>query len=960
MQETEAQNIQKKEKDPLAKKEENTIQSTRQTLEEMIQTVEKSIFSGMPMNENVFLEYIAKCEQIVVSLPTASTISDYMLIIRHTILILIVRLVLLIRISSKSSKVHEQIERLQKERKIEMLNRNMLVVNGEIDKGKGILIESLFLNVTRPAEIPFLRVLEVVRILKNKIQIKQRISGREEAIDRYYIATANAIISKKVEDLFPITKSTTVENICEILEGIIEIENINYLQQIALTSSQSLEMNRNLTLNVKSVIKGLIISDSNVGTPDKTTIDKYTIYGLVLKAVGKYIVLKKREEIDRSGKSILSDIFDEDEIDMLLRLIERGGLGEIQNYLLDILIEGEIPLIKEDSITITPTNITTFIKYVIRTDTCTDRVLVNILSALEMKVLDDNEEALSEECNFVVVLDFVNKILKRYIKQNDATGISFQKYIGTSVLEVYNALIPTISNPLITCEYLNMIQIQIGLDGDCPAYFGSTVNRNLLLSRATDSIITAMKQISNFVIQGDTLYVDNPVIYLLPEDRCTDIFLKRDNLIDRSIQILLRIGLCLPDNLKVALASNHLMNILFRKISESERITPEILQFIRGFFGCSAVIQKIFNSISANLFHLIVSLIDRNEIETVYDLLTGNQRLYRGFFTHKIMVPEMIKQYIENPILYSVLSTLMIYYYVDSPRLQNESINKQIREVFDSIVHSFKAFPHIITSLLDTKELGYFFKTCCLLQEQLSLKVEDLLYVLMQSSVSLSTVDIKQPDLSILYKCSSKTLIESFFFYHFVSKGVDSLVSSNTVGIGELCLKELNNPFSSSVIKYISLLGLSPGDVKYGSETARKFSEIDLSSIPETERVLFVNQIYRALFLSGTIQSGSSSISMPINSLLPEGTSKVQPTPHSYPDMCIRSAIQATEKTGAPHTLPMDILSAGTPKLVAALLYTLYEQSPNSSVIMSYIKRMRKFVKEDDSCLFRALLDLFE
>ncbi|OAG29399.1 hypothetical protein NEDG_00532 [Nematocida displodere] len=989
--------------------ESKNMEAIRSALKSLMEELEKNIVLADALSTSDLRSILLSVDTCIKRLSEIETISEYAIIEKHALIILFIRVIILVKMISNAPGIEEEIKRLEGTYKLELLSRNIKVCNGEIDKTKGILIESLFLNVVGRTDASLLRRVEISRALKMKIKIKTRLEGKESELDKYMVSILDGRLDRIIETMVPINKQMPAGRICEILEGIVEAGNHLLIKQLLkIEHGQGKNDNTCENLNVKSVLVGLTVGHTE-GSPESKE-DQNMVYLLVLKIAVKYIVDRKKETRAVSGRMVLNEIFNEDEIDMMLKVLEKDLPGAIQSEVVNILVEGEIRLLKADSIAITSDNVHAFMRYVCLHPEGTDNVLLNIINALEIDSLEDDDEAPAGDCSPVAILDFLNEMLKRYSKDTTMRGVSFQRYAATTIVDVFNGIISSTSNPLIVCGYLTLLSNLTNITEPersqkrTATYFGTIVNRNMIFTRCINTIITAMRQLSAFVIQKDSLYVDTLATALpdLPrmvrnEGRGTwtreeDTFAydpltftevsehppstssstpKTPNTsntsntpktpktpktsktsggeISKSVTLLFKIALHLPSAFKVTLAGNHLMNILFRVLAETNKVPAETLLFVRGFFSSKPVIQKISSSVNSNFFSLIAALVNRGELEAVLEIAEDSNRLYRGFFAHGVVTVEAVKSLREDPALYQLLGSLMIYYYADDPKLRNEAINRTILELFDTVLACVRTFSHIMSILSDTKEFGSFFKACSLLGDALSLKTEDLLYLLMKTEHGFSQLDIKKPSMSVLYKCSSKVAAECFFFHHFVTKGVKNLVpGEERERFGRFCLGEINNPFSSPVLKYISLMGLSAEDVPMNSVLAKSFSEVDFSGATEEQRLLFVNQLYRALFLSGRILEGGSSLSLPFAAT---ETDRV----HSYADMCIRAAIKATEETGSPHTLPLSIMSTGSSSLVAALLYMLYESAPNSAVVSSYIKKMRKFVRNDGSIFSRVL-----
>ncbi|KAI5188666.1 hypothetical protein NECID01_0279 [Nematocida sp. AWRm77] len=984
----------------------NTPKKAHPNIEEVIDRLglqashlEKRIVEEGEVSEEAVLSTVAEAEKTVKTLAGIESVSEYVIVEKHSAMSCIVRILILCKIANRSQKVSSAVSQIESTHRIDMLTRNLKVCHGEMDKTRGVLVESLFLNITINNSA-LLRKIEAFRALKAKISMKSRLQKKETPMDRYLKAAVATFIDDIIKTMVPISKDTPYEKMYEILEGILETENAQFITQIIYSDGgySAGPVYNNPLLSVKNVLSALTLIDSGSSPQEKEK--HYVMHLLILKLVSRNIISRKAGVPEKripgvAGKEVLEEIFDEEEIEIMLKLVkkEKDVPQAIQAEILSILIEGDVQLVKPESIPITRHNITFLMRYVVRYPEDTEALLLGLISAIEVDSMEEEDDAQTEgEYSPVFVLDFFNEVLKTYVQKSTPTNISFQKYIAGSVLEVYGGIIPNTANPFIVSGYLSLLSLLLGVqklpsahaDGhdlekekekDAP-YFSTHLNRNLVLSRCVGTIGTAMRQTSTFLMQGASLYVDTPTIALgrafergprrrhsmemdawcagerkaspSTDEEGSPAFLP---LITQSILFLFCIAIYLPDTAKVGLASGQLMNILFRELSRHESVTKETLCFIRGFFASKAVVQKVSSSVSNSFFLLLIALVSKGELDTVQEILTNNRRLYKGFFSYSIVSVETVRLYREDPALYSLISTLMVFYYLDDLKLNNEPINRSIADLFEGVLSNLRAYPHTVGLLADTREFGYFFKAAVVLGRPLSFNTEGLLYLLLKTQSTAADTSVRACSTSMLYKYKSRTVAECFFFYHFVQLGVSKVVSGDEEDLGKLCYSELTSPYSNTMLKYVALLGLDAKDVSKSPECAKLFRTIDFPELSEEERQLFVNQIYKALFLTGCIQEGGPGLSLPFT----VQSSGEEKKAYQYADMCIRSAIKATETTCTPCTLPISVLSGGSPHLVAALLYTLYQSTPNSAVILSYIKKMRKFVREDTSVFSRVL-----
>ncbi|KAI5184391.1 hypothetical protein NEHOM01_0136 [Nematocida homosporus] len=956
-------------KNKTEEKGKSEIQGIREEIRESFGLLEELVMRDGEVKEREVLGSLERLGELLGRVGKIESVSEYNIVERHALGALIVRGILLAKMAGQGSTgegvISTAIERIESKYNWDMLSRNLKVCAGELDRGKGILLESLFLHILQIGSGSLLRKVEVARIIGLKARAKARLIGRMDRITTYILRTVEAIIDQSIETMIPISRQTAYEKICEIVEGIIATNNKAFLVQLIFANMYtSQEMYKNALLNPKNILVRLSGHEDSEKSGEERE-KSYALYKLVLKVVVKYLRMRKAEEPQIAGKSILEEIFDEDEVEMMVKLVEKEMPAYIQAEILNILVEGEVILHKADTMAVTPSNIYPLARYALQ-HRGTEAVLANIINALELDVVEaeneDEMELSAREHNPVLVLDFINEMMRRYVVEVSENSYHFQKYIAGPVLDAYNTLVQNTSNPLITTGYLALLSTLTNLEESATnqSGFASSIQRNLVLAKSITGIIATVRQVCAYSIQKETLYTECPISAL--PDELLPVVMGQGAILQGAHSVF-RLCLFLPPALQITVASRHLMGILFRVLAEEESsLSCSTLYFIREFFKNKSVVQKISNAINSRFFYLMAALVSLGELDTVLDILAANQRIYHSFFRNQVVTPRSVSLFKEMESLYALLATLMVYYYADDPKLKNEAINRSLVGLFDEVIRSLKSHANIVPHLVDTPEFGYFFKAAALLSTEIALNVKDLLYLIMKAQISTADIDPRKPNASLIYRSPSKMVSECFFFYHFVSAGLSGALVSDEKIAGHEILAEVNNPFSTNALKYIALLGLSSENAGYKSPAADLFANLDLTGVGDKERLLFVNQIYRALFLSGSVQEGGPAISLPFPgtppqtfSTTPSETPCTEASAYSYADMCLRSAIKATEETGAPHTLPINIVAAGTPPLIAAFLYTLHEAAPSSAIILSYIKKMRKFVREDESVFARVL-----
>jgi len=965
--------------DEKSEQKNGALEESKEYLKRVSRKLERQITTKEEFEMEEIREIFKEVEKTAKSGLETVPVSEYVIVEKHDVTMWLTRVLVLIKILKRSQEIDEMVAEIDKKYPLEMLTRNLRVCEGEADRSVGILVESLFCNMMRNSSA-FMRKIEMARNIRDKISVKRRLEGKESEFDAYLEKQARTYIDEKINEMGAISHKLPLHKLCEVLEGVLETGNKQLLAEILRLSAETCVENGDYSvLSLRRVLLELAQIEIEAGKGEKERDKKHEYYLLMLKIAKSYVKKTKRRR-GAKGRDALEEIFDEEEIDMMCKLLEKELPVEIHAEILGVLVEGGVHLEKPESVEVTYQNVQVLMKYVLKNPEDTETLLMNIINALETYLLCKDEE--QDGVLPVVVLDFLNEMTKRYARYSDANAVSFQRYVANYALDLYGGILSSSANPLILCGYLRLLSSLLGIQeskgcsesvngvasgviggveggigdgvtGDSHnehekerPYFSSAINRNYVLTRNITTIMNAMRQLSMYVIQEEMLYAEMEA----EGARCFGELEKGNGVseVEKSVSNLFLIALSLPNTMKVALASGHLMNIVFRELSRSQRVSETSLCFIRGFFASEQVVQKVSSSAGNNFFTLVLALVNRGEIESAQVLLEKNQRMYKGFFTYRVISGDLIRRFKDRPSIYLLAASLMVYYYAQETPGTGNSIDKAILDVFEGALSSIRSSGHIAEALGGTREFGAFFKAAVLLSRSLELDVEDVLYLLVKAQMPLeNSSKIKTPTTEVLYRCKSKVVAECFYFYHFMNgKEIEEGAVGKAENQGRMCLAELADPFTSTVLKYISLLWLK-GGVGRGSAEAAQISEMDLSEMMGEERRLFVHQIYRALFLSGAVQGRGAGVSLPLGEEIGKK--------NAYSDMCIRSAIKATEDGGAPCTLPISVVSEGSSHLVAAFLYTLYESAPNSAVVQSYIRKMRRFVREENSVYARVL-----
>ncbi|EIJ89714.1 hypothetical protein NEPAR06_1661 [Nematocida parisii] len=915
--------------------------------------------------------------------------SEYLIIDRHAVGMDIARALLLVRILDPKIDIDIPLSALQ---------HNIKPTISQLSS-KEILVEAIYIYIVTNQHTQ--GMIEAVRILKNKMLIKKTITNCESALDRFILESVDKIVETKVENILPIAQCETDNDLILALNTILEVNNLKYIEDVLLNNVYP-------TVDIRNVLRQLILID-NIDIKS----EMLEIYHLVLRILFQYIQMRKRKDIFKS-KDVIYEVLDDDCVGIMVRILEKDNVpSKIRVEVMNILIESDIQTINYSHINIDNSNLVPFIRYVVKNPEQI-RLLVEILESLEIEIGEDGNEA--EMSSLIVVMDFLNIILKTYtdnssdgvegvsvegdlstrsdagiesvftdmnemhmkptmstVRMSLNSTVSIEKYIGNSIVEVYNSIIPNFSNPLVIYTYLTIF-CQLISDGQADSgYYKNLNNKNSLLSHSTTALGTILRTLSMYVVQDSMLYAEVPAVKLYDLNSpysaiCTSELHADKNILLESIQMLFSIILQLPEQIKSAINTSYVLNIVFRVVSKNtESIPRNVLEFIRGFFSAS-ILHKLANSIGGNLYPFISILTNKGELETVYNLVQNSNKLYKGILQKDIITEDVFLEYKNTNILYSLIGAMIVQYYTEHSTLNNPEINKKISIIYNLVLSNIKRSPNI-SFLKESKEFGYFFKILCIVGKPLELDCTELLSTVL--SVTGNTgASVNQCLSSVLYTCDSRNIAELYYFYHFIYKGIKEntkLIMGKDAPEEKdlLCLTELHNPYSSNTIRYLALLGLNGHDVKNpGSKKA--YMDLDLSSVSVNEKGLFINQIYRALFLSGQIQTANHSFYAPHSIIKNRNDSlstsqeqskpnEYQPAEYAYADMAIRSAIKATRDTGVPKTLPHTVLALGEPRLVSALLYTLYDKAPNSAIIQSYIKKMRKYTKNDNTIFSRVL-----
>ncbi|KAI5163165.1 hypothetical protein NEAUS04_1392 [Nematocida ausubeli] len=949
--------------------------------------LEEDILSNRKPATSVLEGIRDKVKRIYEEVYQKEATSEYLIIDRHAVGMDITRAMLLIQMIDTKVDIDIPLNALQ---------RNTKSTISQLSS-KEILVEAVYIYIIKHQHSH--GMIEVLRILKNKMLIKKTMTNEESDLDRFILQSVNKIVEAKVESLLPITQCETNNELILALNAILEVDNLKYIEDVLLNNVYP-------AVDIRNVLRQLILIDSI-----EINGDLLEVYHLVLQILFQYIQMRKRKDIFKS-KDVIYEVLDDDCVSIMVRILEKDTVpSNIRMEVMNILIESDIQTINYTHIDINNINLVPLIRYVVKNPEQI-RLLMEILEVLEIEITEDGNE--SEIASLIVIMDFLNIILRTYtenslpnneklqdtasfnvrrdlglesvftedegspsmqtmntVRMSLNSTISIEKYIGNSIVEVYNSIIPDFSNPLIIYTYLTMFSRLIQETQPDTAYYKNINNKNSLLSHSTAALSTILRTLSMYVAQDNMLYAEMPAIKLYDLNSpysaiSTSETSAGKNILLESIQMLYAIILQLPEPIKNTINTSYVLNIVFRVVRKSTgQIPKDVLSFIRGFFT-SPILHKLANSIGGNLYPFISILTNKGELETVYNLVQNSNKLYKGILQKDIISESVITEYKNTSILYNLLGTIIVQYYTENTLLINADINKKIVDLYNIVLRNIKRSPHV-SFLKESNEFGYFFKIICVVGKTLELDCTDMLNAIL-SATGNTGASVSQCQSSVIYTCNSRNISELYYFYHFIYKGVatnSKLVMGKDIQQEKdlLCVAELHNQYSSNTLRYLALLGLEGSHVNNPSYL-KVYKDLDLSSVAAAERGLFVNQIYRALFLSGRIHTGSHSISAPYSTSTQDSSasparnekpSEYKAREYSYADMAIRSAIKFTRDTGIPQTLPHTVLAVGDASLVSALLYTLYDKAPNSAIVHSYIKKMQKYTKNDNTVFSRVL-----
>lgn len=420
----------------------------------------------------------------------------------------------------------------------------------------------------------------------------------------------------------------------------------------------------------------------------------------------------------------------------------------------------------------------------------------------------------------------------------------------------------------------------------------------------------------------------------------------------------------------------------------TKKAKQTIRQFIRGFFSCRPVVQKVIGASDSSFFVLLLLLVKQGLFGLVLCIIENSPEICHGIVRHESVPVEIVREYREVPALYSLLAAVFVHFHRDSQPRKDAKATGYLGKLCSTVFGMVKSNPYLEAAFCEMREFFLFFKAAVLLEDTLGLQLEDMLQLLVKSqtpdgfagsvieegsgSHSHRLSPEKEVSVDLLYAAPHKMVAEAFFFYHFVTRGdTVSLVPSRQPNEDLLCLNELFSSSTSTALKYVSLLGLAEAEGNDGSVTGKKeqlnlqhqsqlpnarnreeeltkrMQNLRFDSFSEEERRVFASQIYRAFFLTGKVVQGSKSLAYPFAPELGKS--------YNYNDMCVRAAIRSVEIHGSFRMLPHSVLSGASPHLVSALLYVLYESAPNSAVVISYIRKMKQYAGKDSSVFTRVL-----
>lgn len=1003
------------------------------------------------------LQALSHAAEVLASLETHS---EHSAIEKHSITLALTRAVVLSRIQHNTKEVREAVNKLDEKHRFEVLSDNLKVAEGgEIKKRKSILAESLFLGVLQTDTEDLRQRIKTTQAMKEKARAREVMEGRPSFLDAYMASAANEKIIRSVEALLPITHSIQQHKLCAILEGILESGDSKYIKQLLGVQQTVPGLEGHMYGPGKSGSASAGVGLSTVLSElDQKVPGRAPVHVLILRMARIYMQKAKKREGPWRGIPVLGELFDDDQIDVLIKSLETSLSPDVQSEIISILAEAGIRIQGMDAVSVNRGNIRALMKYFETNPTENEGVLGNILSALEVEGMDEEEEAVYSP---PLVLGFFVRILRYYTANDTANSLAVQKYIAGPVLEICGRIVEAAPDPVTTERYLKMLALLIGLDRDAdavsqgqPAPHGSPAprpqeeeedevcssgtavdfvlpnpveidqqltdeevpsteisehppvrdyiepcsapsicatadaNSSMLYTKCIGTILAALKQISTFSILDDMAYAEAQTYQAFGEDEEPQQGSRpgsRPGTLRESVELLFRIGQHLPDTLKVVLASPYIMNVLFRTLAKDRKAKQTTRQFIRGFFSCRPVVQKIMGASDSSFFVLLLLLVRQGLFGLVLCVIENSPQICHGIVRHESVPVEVVREYREVPALYSLLAAVLVHFHRDTSQKKDARSTGYLGKLCSTVFGMVKSNPYLEAAFCEMREFFLFFKAAVLLEGTLGLQLEDMLHLLVKSQTPEGYAGItteeasgsrrlspkKDVSVDLLYAAPHKMVAEAFFFYHFVTRGDSvALAPSRQPNEDLLCLNELLSCSTSTALKYVSLLGLAEGKeaptTGAGSphsrhqnrfqlpsarqkeeELAKRMQHLRLDSFTEEERRVFASQIYRAFFLTGKVVQGSKSLANPFAPGLGKS--------YNYNDMCVRAAIRSVEIHGTLRMLPHSVLSGASPHLVSALLYVLYESAPNSSVVVSYVRRMKQYAGQDASVFARVL-----
>ncbi|EHY66457.1 hypothetical protein NERG_00097 [Nematocida ausubeli] len=671
--------------------------------------LEEDILSNRKPATSVLEGIRDKVKRIYEEVYQKEATSEYLIIDRHAVGMDITRAMLLIQMIDTKVDIDIPLNALQ---------RNTKSTISQLSS-KEILVEAVYIYIIKHQHSH--GMIEVLRILKNKMLIKKTMTNEESDLDRFILQSVNKIVEAKVESLLPITQCETNNELILALNAILEVDNLKYIEDVLLNNVYP-------AVDIRNVLRQLILIDSI-----EINGDLLEVYHLVLQILFQYIQMRKRKDIFKS-KDVIYEVLDDDCVSIMVRILEKDTVpSNIRMEVMNILIESDIQTINYTHIDINNINLVPLIRYVVKNPEQI-RLLMEILEVLEIEITEDGNE--SEIASLIVIMDFLNIILRTYtenslpnneklqdtasfnarrdlglesvftedegspsmqtmntVRMSLNSTISIEKYIGNSIVEVYNSIIPDFSNPLIIYTYLTMFSRLIQETQPDTAYYKNINNKNSLLSHSTAALSTILRTLSMYVAQDNMLYAEMPAIKLYDLNSpysaiSTSETSAGKNILLESIQMLYAIILQLPEPIKNTINTSYVLNIVFRVVRKSTgQIPKDVLSFIRGFFT-SPILHKLANSIGGNLYPFISILTNKGELETVYNLVQNSNKLYKGILQKDIISESVITEYKNTSILYNLLGTIIVQYYTENTLLINADINKKIVDLYNIVLRT--------------------------------------------------------------------------------------------------------------------------------------------------------------------------------------------------------------------------------------------------------------------------------